>query len=126
MKARPQGWRWTATLFISLALCTAPSLALADGGGNPDESYRFDIEPGEAAYRLNDFSTQSGFQVLFPFADMKGIAITPVHGEMKPFDALKKMIAGTGIRYQYSKGKSVTVTLTVARSNRPPQGTAAP
>jgi outer membrane receptor protein involved in Fe transport len=122
MKARPQGWRSTATTLISLALCTAPSLVLADGGGNPEETYRFDIEAGEAAFRLNEFSTQSGFQVLFPFADMKGIPITPVHGEMKPFDALKKMIAGTDIRYQYSKGKSITVTLTVATADHARQG----
>jgi len=112
--------------FVSLALSMAPSLTWADGGGNPDEAYRFDIEAGEAAFRLNEFSTQSGFQVLFPFADMKGVSTTPVHGDMKPFDALKKMIAGTGIRYQYSRGKSITVTLTMAQTDSAPQGTAVP
>ena len=126
MKARPQGRRSTVRLFAALALFAAPGLALADGGGNADEAYRFDIEAGDAAFRLNDFATQSGFQVLFPFADMAGVTVTPVHGDMKPFDALKKMIAGTGIRYQYTKGKSVTVTLTMARSNRGEQGTASP
>ncbi len=117
MNARPPGWRWKTRFLIPLVLCAAHSVTAA-ASGNPNEKYLFDIEPGDAAYRLNDFSTQSGLQVLYGFESMKHIPITPVHGEMKPFDALDKMIAGTAIRYEFVNRRTVTLTL-VPPSVRP-------
>jgi iron complex outermembrane receptor protein len=110
MKVRPIRWRRLVGLLLPLAIYATTS-SPAGAAGNPNESYRFDIEPGEAAYRLNDFSTQSGLQLLFGFESMKGIDITPVHGEMKPFDALDRMIAGTNIRYEFINRRTVTLTL---------------
>ena len=109
MKAQPQGWRWKAALLFALVLCSlrVPS---ASAMGNPNERYLFDISPGVAAWRLNDFGTQSGMQLLFNFEDMKGVQVAAVHGEYKPFDALNQMIAGTDIRYEFVNRRTVTLT----------------
>lgn len=109
MKAQPQGTRWKATLLFALVLCSLRT-AFASATGNPNEQYRFDIPPGVAALRLNDFGTQSGMQLLFNFEDMKGVSVTAVRGDYKPFDALNRMIAGTDIRYEYVSRRTVTLT----------------
>jgi outer membrane receptor protein involved in Fe transport len=109
MKAQPQGWRWKATLLVALALCSLRGLS-ASAMGNPNERYAFDIPQGVAAWRLNDFGTQSGMQLLFNFEDMKGVSVAAVHGEYKPFDALNRMIAGTDIHYEFVNRRTVTLT----------------
>jgi iron complex outermembrane recepter protein len=109
MKARPQGWRsFTAFLLPLLlgALLAPPAAAI----GNPDETYSFHIEPGGAEVRLNEFSTQSGLQMLFNYEVMKGIPTKAVKGEFKPFDALEKMIEGTDIKYDFINRRTVTLT----------------
>src|SRR3569833_1553177 len=111
MKARPQGRRWRAALLATLVLCSLHGLS-ASAMGNPNERYAFDIPQGVAAWRLNDFGTQSGMQLLFNFEDMKGVNVAAVHGELKPFDALNAMIAGTDIRYEYVNRRTVTLTRT--------------
>jgi outer membrane receptor protein involved in Fe transport len=78
--------------------------------GNPNERYLFDIPQGVAAWRLNDFGTQSGMQLLFNFEDMKGVSVAAVHGEYKPFDALNLMIKGTDIHYEFVNRRTVTLT----------------
>lgn len=109
MKAHSQGWRWKTTWLLTFALCSLRALS-AIAMGNPNERYTFDISQGVAAWRLNDFGTQSGMQLLFNFEDMKGVSVTAVHGEYKPFDALNKMIAGTDIRYEFVNRRTVTLT----------------
>lgn len=116
MKAQPQGWRWKAAWLFTLALCSLVARS-ASAMGNPNERYLFDIAPGVAAWRLNDFGTQSGMQLLFNFEDMKGVSVAAVHGEYKPFDALNRMIAGTDIHYEFVNKR--TVTLTRAAAMRP-------
>ena len=100
-------------LLVTLVLCSLRGLS-ASAMGNPNERYLFDIPQGVAAWRLNDFGTQSGMQLLFNFEDMKGVTVTAVHGEYKPFDALKRMIAGTDIRYEFVNRRTVTLTRTSA------------
>ena len=112
MKAHSQGWRWKATWLLTLALCSLRALS-AVAMGNPNERYAFDIPQGVAAWRLNDFGTQSGMQLLFNFEDMKGVSVAAVHGDYKPFDALNKMIAGTDIRYEFVNRRTVTLTRAV-------------
>ncbi len=118
MKVRPQGWRngWRRifVLLISLAAGAAGSVVssetrAADGSsGNPNQIHQFDIPAGDAALRLNDFSNQSGLQLLFGFELMKGIKLKAVRGPYKPFDALDRMIAGTPIRYEFINQRTVT------------------
>jgi iron complex outermembrane recepter protein len=109
MKAQPQGWRCKAALLFAVVLCSL-HMPNASAMGNPNERYLFDISPGIAAWRLNDFGSQSGMQLLFNFEDMKGVNVAAVHGEFKPFEALDKMIAGTDIRYEFVNRRTVTLT----------------
>jgi hypothetical protein len=71
----------------------------------------FAILPGEAQVRLNEFSTQSGLQMLFDYAVMQGVPTHGVEGTLDPFVALQRMIEGTPIRYQFINGRTVTLTL---------------
>src|SRR5262245_40590102 len=121
-EVRP-GWRRVVALLVFLAVSVPlfSATAVAEvpvGTGNPNETYWFDIEPGTAAFRLNDFSTQSGLQVLFGFEAMRNITITPVRGNYKPFDALDKMIRNTGIKYDFVNRKTVTLRVSGAGPSR--------
>lgn len=109
MRAQPHGTRCKPTLLFALVLFSLRALS-ASAMGNPNERYLFDIPQGVAAWRLNDFGTQSGMQLLFNFEDMKGISVAAVHGEYKPFDALELMIKGTDIHYEFVNRRTVTLT----------------
>jgi outer membrane receptor protein involved in Fe transport len=112
---------------ISLASGVASSVASAAGGSSADhnQTYPFDIAAGEAAQRLNDFSSQSGLQLLFGFELMKGIQLRGVHGHYKPFDALEQMIAGTNVRYELINQRTVTLTLAQKPASKPKRKIAA-
>ncbi len=94
MKARHQGRRTSLALLLSLAagLAAGATSNVADAADDspthpgPDhsgEARQFDIEAGDAAARLNDFSGQSGLQLLFGFEVMKGIKLRAVHGRYR-------------------------------------------
>src|SRR3569833_560501 len=105
MKARPQGRRWRAALLATLVLSSLHGLS-ASAMGNPNERYAFDIPQGVAAWRLNDFGTQSGMQLLFNFEDMKGVS-----------DAAGDGAAGEGQQRKGAQGRSTQRRCDTGRSH---------
>jgi hypothetical protein len=79
----------------------------------------FTLPAGVAAHRLNEFSTQSGLQVLYSFEDLMGVITHPVEGEMPPFDALDKMIDGTPISYEFVNHTTVTLRVRASEGRTP-------
>jgi len=62
-----------------------------------DKTYEFDIPPENAARALNDFSRQSGIQLLFPY-DVAARAETPaVKGAFSGQGALRTLLAATNL-----------------------------
>jgi len=82
---------------------------------------RFDIEAQPLAAALRAFSEASGMAVLFDDALVADRQTHGLHGEASPHDALRILLAGTGLEARFSSVNAVTVT-----SQTPPASHAAP
>src|ERR1700761_7295603 len=72
-------------LFVCLPAAAAPKPQM------------FHIEAGDAARTLNEFSRQSGLQLLFEYNIVRGRNTHAVSGEFPPAVALQKMLEETGL-----------------------------
>ena len=63
-------------------------------------SLAFHIPPSELSDALAAFARQSGRQLLFSPADVRGKRAAPVHGRLDPDRALSRLLAGTGLTAQ--------------------------
>lgn len=57
------------------------------------------------------FSRQSGLQVLFPYDRVQGMRTQAVSGRMTPDEALRHMLAGTGLRINHAGPRGVALSL---------------
>jgi len=84
----------------------------------PAQVFTFDIPSKTLLAALGDFTATTGVQIVKP----NGRAITgmsvPVSGTYTPSQALARLLAGTGVSYQFSGARSVTL----ARYDGDPRG----
>ena len=110
-----------ALLLSTLAglLCVASGPAL--GASSPLE---FHIGAGEATVTLNEFSRQANLQLLFDFRIVQGRRTQAVDGNFEPQDALRHMLADTGLDFAFVNTRTLAVTplkvASAAGSARPP------
>ncbi|WP_165357196.1 TonB-dependent receptor [Sphingosinicella sp. CPCC 101087] len=83
-------------------LWSAPAMA--------QERQRYDLAEGDAAQRVQAVAIQSGVQVIAPSADLAGVRTRPVAGEYTPAEALRQMLAGTGLEVASGSGGALVVT----------------
>ena len=70
---------------------------------------QFHIGAGEAQVTLNEFSRQSGLQLLYDFNTVLGIRTREINGDMEPVAALKSMIDGTRLGFEFVNEATVAV-----------------
>ena len=70
---------------------------------------QFHIGAGEAQVTLYEFSRQSGLQMLYDFDAVIGIRTREVNGEMEPAVALRQMIDGTRLAFEFVNDGTVTI-----------------
>src|SRR5918992_3411408 len=80
------GWMAGAALAL---LCSTPALAQ----GQRD----YDLPSGDAAQRVRALAAEAGVQVIAPNADLADVRTQPVRGRYSPAEALRQMLAGTGL-----------------------------
>jgi hypothetical protein len=73
------------------------ALATAIGFAATAEKKSFTIPAGSADKSLALFSTQSGMDVIYPAALVRGVRTSAVSGEMTPAEAVSRLLAGTGL-----------------------------
>src|SRR5882757_6045543 len=71
----------------------------------------FHIEAGEATFTLNEFSRQSSLQLLFDYNIVRGRRTRAVSGEYAAPAALAKMLADTGLVFDFVNDRTLAVTL---------------
>jgi iron complex outermembrane receptor protein len=96
--------RWCAVLAICLILHTA------DAGADPAALRHFELEAGDASVMLNEFSRQSDLQVLFDFNILRGMKTHAVSGNIDPSTALKTMLKGTNLVFDFVNDRTLAVT----------------
>ncbi len=69
----------------------------------------FDIPPQAVASALLSFSEQSDLQVIVDASVVEGLSSAAVSGSMQPNDALDTLLAQSGLSYQVSGERTITV-----------------
>jgi len=90
----------------ALLLCLG-SVSVCLGGSTPTD---FHIEAGDATLTLNEFSRQAGLQLLFDFSVVRGRTTHAVKGAYEPSDALRRMLASTGLTFDFVNAHTLAVT----------------
>jgi outer membrane receptor for ferric coprogen and ferric-rhodotorulic acid len=88
-----------------LALCAATLAAAREPG--PPMPLAVAAQPIAAA--LNDFARQSGLHVVIGSKIAKGVTSTSVEGTLTADDALTRLLANTGLRYEYLDDRTIAV-----------------
>jgi catecholate siderophore receptor len=70
---------------------------------------RFDIQAGPLDIVLNTFQKVTGLQVLVPLEAIRGIVSPGVSGLFTAEQALKQILAGTGVTYRFTQQDTVTL-----------------
>ncbi len=91
---------------IPRRFASAAILAVVLGPGQPLGAVpvSFTIAPSDLADALALFSRQSGIQLLFAPADVRGRRASPVRGRIEPERALALLLEGTGLRARRTPG----------------------
>jgi iron complex outermembrane receptor protein len=71
----------------------------------------FHIEAGDAALTLNEFSRQSGLQLLFDYNIVHGRKTRTISGEYEASAALRQMLVDTGLVFDFVNDRTLAVTL---------------
>jgi outer membrane receptor protein involved in Fe transport len=100
-------WRLAARCWAVMVLV----LALETAGAGPPAGLRhFELAAGDAALMLNEFSRQSGLQVMFDFNMQRGMKTRAVRGDFEPADALRRMLKGTSLQFEFVNERTLAVT----------------
>lgn len=97
---------------LTLTLAASPAFARA-----ASETKRFDIPAGFAADTLKQFSAQTGpdERLLYAADSVEGVKTNAIAGEMKPREALDRMLAGTSLAV-IEDGRTGALTISRAAS----------
>ena len=83
-------------------------------GQNRSQVLRFDIPPGTLETVLGAFQSLTGLRVIIPNDAMRGLASPGVSGAYTSEQALKQLLAGTGVAYRYTGTETVTLEIQAA------------
>jgi TonB-dependent siderophore receptor len=100
-------------LLLTMVLASAdvpPAYAL--------ELRQFNVEAGDAAAAIHELGLQSGVQIMASGTRLAGRRLNAVSGELTTEEALKRLLAGTGLTHRYMGERAVAVVSEQA-STRP-------
>jgi iron complex outermembrane receptor protein len=87
-----------------------------------ESAFAFNIPAMDAAGALTEFSMQSGLQVLFDYEAVQGIRSASIAGRHGVHEALRQLLAGTGLTFREVNENTVSVVRdAVVRRSRPPE-----
>lgn len=73
------------------------------------ERQRFNLPAGSAAQRVQTLAIQSRVQVIAPNADLAGVTTRAVSGDYTPAEALRVMLAGSGLEAVPGNGNTLVI-----------------
>jgi hypothetical protein len=80
---------------VTASLIVSCFISIPSAGEGNDAKKDFDIPAGIALETIKEFSEQSGAEVLYSTADLRGIYTKPVKGCFTPSKALDRLLEGT-------------------------------
>lgn len=103
---------------ITVAVCGI-LLATPLPGWAQSQVFSFDIPAEDGAHALNDFSRQSGVQLLFPYEVAAKVDVPAIKGSYTRQDALKTLMAVTGLEVASESDTTISLrvrTMTVSQA----------
>lgn len=97
-----------AAYLISSAAFTA--LPLASSVAHAQETVKYSIPAGPLDNALTRFGAASGVQVLYSSSITRGIRSPGVSGDLSSAAAAGRLLAGTGLTYQFTGPRSIVIT----------------
>jgi len=108
-----------AVVIATVALAIGAPTAIAQTGGGDGQSpleaqagrtTTFDISAQPLSQALMAFGRQSGMQIAVDSAAVAGKTSAPVTGSMTADQALRRLLSGSGLTYQFTSANAVTVS----------------
>jgi iron complex outermembrane receptor protein len=97
---------WMLGLHLALA---APAAAEGTMLAQAETARSFDIPAQSLAAALLQFREQSGLQIAYRTADVAGLTTGGVSGSLAPREALRRLLAGTGLIHDVTAEGTVTI-----------------
>lgn len=108
---------------VGLLLCSVGAVGLAVGASEtPRGAVDFQIAAGRALAGLEEFSQQSGLQVLVEFDVVNKISTRAVTGHLEPSAALHALLKGTRLSFEVINARTVVVVPEASRKVVRPLG----
>ncbi len=99
-------WRVLSVIALAIAIAVWSGTVAAQ---QQSAVIKFEIPPQSVASALLSFSEQADLQIIVDASAVDGLRSVAVSGSMQPNDALDKLLAQTGLSYEYSSARTVTV-----------------
>jgi len=112
---------YTNLFWASACLSACVQTASAD-----DRLVNFSIPPQSAATALDALAKQSDLQMLFSREALKNTTTQGLTGKYTARDALKKLLNGTGLTYNFTAADAVAIKPVVEQLNKTEQTTLKP
>ncbi|PZR11609.1 MAG: TonB-dependent siderophore receptor [Azospirillum brasilense] len=109
-RRKPRGWRTAGWVLAALAAASPAGRALAQSRVEAPAT-AFSIPPGPIGGALTRFGEASGLRVLALSQELEGRRSPGVSGRMPAEEALRRLLAGTGLGYRFSDAGSVTIVV---------------
>lgn len=119
------GLRWALAAIAPLALGSGPALAQVSPHADVAQAVgatgqrAFDVPAQPLASALTAFGQQSGLQVTFDPAVASGRRSPGVTGTLAPEEALRRVLAGTGLIYRFVDNRTVALQVAADGTVRP-------
>jgi iron complex outermembrane recepter protein len=82
---------------------------LAHAQGAEEVAVKLDIQAQPIGEALNEFARQAGLQIILETPDAEGVTSAQLVGEYKPRAALEKLLANSGLQFEYLNENTVAV-----------------
>jgi iron complex outermembrane recepter protein len=90
-----------AASLVSNTLCVVPAHA--------SSLLQLDIPAGHAVNGINELGREAGLQILYDYDDVRSVVTPAVVGALEPLEALRKLLAGTGLTFRPLDGDTLFI-----------------
>ncbi len=103
----------------SCALVCSAILLLSSPSWAEEVAHKFDIPAESTARALNDLSTQSGIQILFPYDVAAKTTASAIKGSYSLHVVLKQLLSGSGLEIASETDKTITLRAASSTTDEP-------
>ncbi|MEP9359943.1 TonB-dependent receptor [Sphingomonas sp. KR3-1] len=103
-----------SVLMCGAAAAAAPGFVTVAAHAETVQAVRFDVPASDLASALNEVSRQSGVRIAFPYDRASGHRAFALRGQMTAADAVRRLIANTGLRIVQASADHILLTANTA------------